>query len=130
MNNETKCYCGHTTTCECGPLLPNDQLGLKAHEFAMKYKGTDKYTVAMESIAFGYYLATEEHSLDDELHTSEEWQKLYPNPTVLDPDGWNRDERFQYEWFEELIDFETYQQRTMRSSIKGNFNSMFQRVSE
>ena len=130
MSNETKCYCGHTTTCDCGPLLPDERLGLKAHEFAMKYVGTDKYIVAMESIAFGYYLATEDNSLDEELHTSEEWQKLYPNPRILDPDGWHRDERFQYEWYEELINFDTYQMRAFSSTVSGNFNLMFQRVDE
>jgi hypothetical protein len=130
MSNETKCYCGHTTICDCGPLLPTGQLGAKAHEFAMKYKGTDKYTVSMESIAFGYYLATEDNSPDEELHTSEEWQKLYPNPKILDPDGWDRGGGWKYEWFEELINFETYQMRAMRSTVSGNINTMFQKVEE
>jgi len=50
--------------------------------------------------------------------TSEEWQKLYPKVIVLDPDGWNRDERYQYEWFEERITLEEYKIRVMRSTCK------------
>lgn len=50
--------------------------------------------------------------------TSEEWQKLYPEVIVLDPDGWNRDERYQYEWFEEKITLEEYKLRVMRSTCK------------
>lgn len=50
--------------------------------------------------------------------TSEEWQKLYPEVIVLDPDGWNRDERYQYEWFEEKITLEEYKSRVMRSTCK------------
>jgi hypothetical protein len=130
MNNETKCYCGHTKTCDCGPLLPNERLGKKAHEFAMKYVGTDKYIIAMNSIAFGYYLATEDNSLDEELHTSEVWQKLYPTPTVLDPDGWCRNGRYIYEWHEELISFETYQMKVMNSTVRCNTDNMFKRVDE
>ena len=50
--------------------------------------------------------------------TSEEWQKLYPKVIVLDPDGWNRDERYQYEWFEERITLEEYKLRVMKSTCK------------
>ena len=50
--------------------------------------------------------------------TSDEWQKLYPKVIVLNPDGWNRDERYQYEWFEEKITLEEYKLRVMRSTCK------------
>lgn len=50
--------------------------------------------------------------------TSEQWQQLYPYPKVLDPDGWHRDERFQYEWFEELITIEEYESRVARSTVQ------------
>ena len=35
--------------------------------------------------------------------TSKEWQELYPEIKVLDPDGWDR-ENFKYSWFEEKRD--------------------------
>jgi len=53
----------------------------------------------------------------DELKTSEEWQKQYPNPKVLDPDGWDR-KNYQYHWFEEKITLKEYNKRLYRSTIK------------
>lgn len=34
--------------------------------------------------------------------TSQEWQELYPEIKVLDPDGWDRT-NFQYSWYKEKI---------------------------
>lgn len=48
--------------------------------------------------------------------TSQEWQELEPEIVVMDPDGWNRDERYQYEWFEELITHDEYARRRMMST--------------
>ena len=53
-----------------------------------------------------------------EYKTSEEWQNLYPNVKVLDPDGWDR-MNFQYSWYEELITFAEYEYRLMGSTCKG-----------
>jgi len=50
--------------------------------------------------------------------TSEEWQKQFPDIKVLDPDGWNRDERYQFEWYEEKITLGEYRNRVMRSTCK------------
>ncbi len=50
--------------------------------------------------------------------TSEEWQTLYPDPKVLDPDGWDR-KNFQYSWFEELITLGEYQKRLLVSTVSG-----------
>lgn len=50
--------------------------------------------------------------------TSDEWQKRYPLIKVLDPDGWNRDERYHYEWYEEKITLQEYKNRVMRSTCK------------
>ena len=43
MKNSTKCYCGHTTTCDCGPEEPKQEtleetaeLYKKLHEFRVK----------------------------------------------------------------------------------------------
>lgn len=51
--------------------------------------------------------------------TSEEWQKLYPEPKVLDPDGWDRT-NFQHSWYEELITLEMYKDRLFQSTVRGN----------
>ena len=50
--------------------------------------------------------------------TSKEWQELYPEIKVLDPDGWDR-QNFKYSWFEEKISFEEYNNRLMYSTCKG-----------
>lgn len=59
----------------------------------------------------------------EELKTSEQWQKELPNVVVLDPDGWNRDERFEYEWYEELISLDEYYNRVIRSTCKFEENN-------
>jgi hypothetical protein len=51
----------------------------------------------------------------EEKRTSEEWQKLHPNPKVLDPDGWDR-KNFQYSWYEELITYTEYMNRILPST--------------
>lgn len=48
-------------------------------------------------------------------HTSKEWQDIYPNPKVLDPDGWDR-ENFKYSWFQEHISYHEYQRRVSLST--------------
>lgn len=47
--------------------------------------------------------------------TSEEWQNEYPNPKVLDPDGWDRENFFQ-SWHVEKITYEEYQKRVLPST--------------
>ncbi len=49
--------------------------------------------------------------------TSEQWQLENPNPTVLDPDGWDR-KNFQYSWYEEEITFEEYNKRLFSSTVQ------------
>jgi hypothetical protein len=56
--------------------------------------------------------------ISDELKTSEQWQKELDSVIVLDPDGWNRDERFDYEWNKELITKEEYKFKVIRSTCK------------
>lgn len=51
----------------------------------------------------------------DILKTSEEWQKLKPNPVVYDPDGWDR-KNFQFSWYEELITEDEYTGRMLEST--------------
>ena len=59
--------------------------------------------------------------------TSKEWQELYPDIIVLDPDGWSRDERYDFEWNKELITLKEYQNRVSRSTckFKTDFNNCF-----
>lgn len=52
------------------------------------------------------------------LRTSEEWQKLLPNPKVLDPDGWDR-ANFDHSWNEEKISRQEYEDRLIQSTCTG-----------
>lgn len=54
------------------------------------------------------------------LKSSEDWQKLYPEIKVLDPDGWDR-KNFENSW-NELISFKEYNNRIMYSTCKGIMN--------
>lgn len=52
-----------------------------------------------------------------ELRTSAEWQRLFPNVLVVDPDGWNR-KNYQFSWNEELITKEEYDKRVSFSTTR------------
>lgn len=52
-----------------------------------------------------------------ELKTSAEWLKMCKNLTILDPDGWDR-ENYQYSFNEELIDIGEFCQRLTESTIE------------
>lgn len=54
----------------------------------------------------------------EEVKSSEEWQKQFPNTKVLDPDGWDR-KNYQYSWFKEKITLTEYNSRLNRSTVKG-----------
>lgn len=54
-----------------------------------------------------------------ELKTSQEWQELYLEIRVLDPDGWDRT-NFQYSWFGEKITKNEYDMRIMSSTCIKN----------
>lgn len=47
--------------------------------------------------------------------TSEEWQSIFPDPKVLDPDGWDR-KNYDYSWKEEKITLEEYETRRRHST--------------
>ncbi len=47
--------------------------------------------------------------------TSEEWQSIFPDPKVLDPDGWDR-KNYDYSWKEEKITLEEYETRRSHST--------------
>ena len=48
--------------------------------------------------------------------TSREWQEIYPDVRIVNPDGWDRS-NFEYSWNEELISLEEYENRVRESSI-------------
>ena len=66
-----------------------ETIGLKAHEYSMQYVGTDKYTVSMLAIEFGYHLALEQeqeksYSEEDMHNLMDEYQNwLFNTNTVV-----------------------------------------------
>lgn len=59
--------------------------------------------------------------MEEELKTPEEWQKQYPDPWVLDPDGWDR-MNYQFSWHEEKITLEEYNRRLSMSTCTHYLN--------
>jgi len=49
------------------------------------------------------------------MNTSEKWQELYPNPKVIDPDGWDR-EHYEWSWYKQSITYKEYQRRLSLST--------------
>ncbi len=54
------------------------------------------------------------------LKTSAEWQELKPEITVINPDGWDRDnfDSAEFSWNEELITEAEYNKRLSKSTIQ------------
>jgi hypothetical protein len=51
------------------------------------------------------------------LKTSEQWQKKFKDKiTVLDPDGWDR-QNFEHSWKEEKITLEEFKKRCEKSTL-------------
>ena len=55
------------------------------------------------------------------LKTSKEWQELFKEVVVLDPDGWYR-KNYKYSWEEELISLSEYYNRIIQSTCKFDTN--------
>lgn len=53
---------------------------------------------------------------NQELKTSAEWQEEIPNPKIINPDGWDR-ENFKHSWSEEKISKEEYLRRSAKSTV-------------
>jgi len=53
--------------------------------------------------------------------TSKEWSKDC-DYTILDPDGWDRN-NFEFSWFKEMITLQEFMQRVMRSTCVMELNS-------
>lgn len=61
-------------------------------------------------------LQDELYRISDRNKTSREWQEIYPDVRIVNPDGWDRS-NFEYSWNEELISLEEYENRVRESSI-------------
>lgn len=53
--------------------------------------------------------------INRDIVSSNIWQKRYPYPQVIDPDGWDR-KNYNYSWYDEKISFDEYLDRVMRST--------------
>jgi hypothetical protein len=60
---------------------------------------------------------------EEEVKTSQDWQTLYPDPLVLDPDGWDR-KNFQFSWYEEKITHKEYIVRLIGSTCAHGFKPL------
>lgn len=58
--------------------------------------------------------------MEEIKRTSQEWQDLFPEIIVYDPDGWDR-KNYQFSWFEELITEDEYNRRLIMSTCLRNF---------
>jgi hypothetical protein len=52
-----------------------------------------------------------------EKKTSSEWNNGQLGFKVIDPDGWHRDERFEQEWYYDLITEEEFRQKSLTSTL-------------
>ena len=52
-----------------------------------------------------------------ELKTSDEWQKEFLHPRVLDPDGWDR-KNFVHSWYTEKLSYPEYYDKVIRSTCE------------
>lgn len=48
--------------------------------------------------------------------TSEEWQNLFPDILVIDPEGWEKTEGWKGQWYREKITLQEYLQRRDESA--------------
>ena len=87
---------------EEGPVMT---MNTKTFQSLLK-KGYFSDPVRVDNI-FRYYLKL----------TSENWAKSY-NRVIIDPDGWDRGSRFNYEWYEERITKREFLLRAMRSTTR------------
>ena len=53
--------------------------------------------------------------MNNEKKTSAEWQKIYSNIEILDPDGWDRS-NYEYSWNKEKITVTEYFLRRSKST--------------
>lgn len=52
------------------------------------------------------------------LRTAEQWQTLFPDIVVIDPDGWRDAESHKRAWYEDLITYQEYMHRRDQSTCQ------------
>ena len=99
MKEETKCYCGHTTTCDCGPEEPKQET---LEEAALKYSAEPQYFGKISGfrasakwqqersyseedmksafkVGFSIGYGSDVHAIDEKNRTCEEWFNQFKN---------------------------------------------------
>ena len=88
MKEETKCYCGHTTYCDCGPeqnkmrnihILPTpneSRLYYNSQEKAYQLCEFPKYHTDIKS-THNMYITSDEEIYDEELHLCTKYNELH-----------------------------------------------------
>jgi hypothetical protein len=84
--------------------------------------GSDKYieeqNILKVKIATAHCARVSYTTPGEVKKSSKQWQKLYPEVKVIDPDGWNRND-FENSW-NELITLNEYNNRLIRSTCEGS----------
>lgn len=83
------------------------------------YEPTEDYLSEPEAIFKACEWILKQKDEKEELRTSEEWIKEYPNRTIMDPDGWDR-QNFQYSFREEKITKQEFERRLALSTCMFN----------
>ena len=80
------------------------------------YSGKLRKLQRLEGQSLEECLQDELYNISSKNKTSREWQEIYPDVRIVNPDGWDRS-NFEYSWNEELISLEEYENRVRESSI-------------
>lgn len=62
-----------------------------------------------------------------DLKTSDKWRRLFPELTIIKPDGWDR-ENYTYSFFTEEITIDEYCERIYSSTVKGNLKEFIENI--
>ena len=80
---------------------------LKAVKYGLNYGGEEDLNVPEGNIQ-QWLCATK-------TRTAEQWQNLFPDIKIIDPDGWDR-ENHKRDWYEEQLTYQEYCIRRDKSS--------------
>ena len=93
MEEQTKCYCGHTTTCDCGPEEPKQETLEEAAE-RMAYDSTEENKGFPQMKAF-INGAKWQQQQDKNKYSEEEVLDILFTMSVVNPNNIT-------EWFEQF----------------------------
>lgn len=77
--------------------------------FANSFQRDNKHYIQKESLG----------ESSEEQKTSADWYLQYPEPIVMDPDGWDR-KNWQFSWYEEKITLREFEKRRLMSTVRLN----------